>query len=233
MADITMNILFIILASLGFGVIFLGVMYSNAYGYDYFELPFGSWYQEPFFCLVEIPSEHRYIFMKGVTSWRDKLPDNLSYSFKETDRYNLEGCQIRLVYDDPTLYGGKDTSAGNTKCLYKILETVEWLEVVVKDRIMSDCIAAIKPVSADLYNTVVHETGHTLGLGHRQPYETVAFLGVINQGDVMFFQSGGIQAISDISIEILKELYGGNGWERPNNSAVNETKINHEDSLRD
>ena len=220
-----MNILFIILASLGACIILLGVLYTDAYGYDYFEVnPFGAWYHEPSFCFVNV-TEDKHKLIKGLTSWREFMPTGMTYSYKFTD--SPEGCDVRIYYDNPILWGSTSpNSLGVADCrdktYYSITNVTQFYKVETQE-----CNVAVRPgIGPNVSETMSHEIGHVLGLGHRLPLNANATLGVIQTQDVMLWQDQGVGKITNEDIIVLFLIYG-DGWQAPNNSVILEAEIYH------
>ena len=76
---------------------------TGANGFDYFEVnPSGAWYYEPSFCFIDI-TEEKHQLIKGLISWREYMPDGMTYTYKFTD--STEGCDVRIYHDAPEKHG--------------------------------------------------------------------------------------------------------------------------------
>ena len=89
--------------------------------------------------------------------------------------------------------------------------------------IMKGCEIRVKLPHKAWYETLVHEVGHTLGIGHRQPFEKEGFAGVILSNDIMFGQTGFKRVITEHNVGFLIDHYGTDGWELPNRMPMNYT----------
>jgi len=96
------------------------------------------------------------------------------------------------------------------------------------------CNVLIEQTGNDYGDTIKHEMGHVLGIGHRTIYNGTDVGKLVMTADIMLHQIFGIQKIQPEALAGLKLIYGENGFEPPNTYNIVTIKMTHnEDRDRD
>jgi len=161
-----------------FSLIFLlvGMLYEAQGEHDYFKSNV-IWNQSPQVCLQNIPRGDLFLTIRAVNQWEKALKEygkeQFNYNLKVLTGTNVTGCQIVIMKESPINNPISDINPiGLTLCY--------------KDIIM--CVIRIDDVTyGDSYyhDTIVHEMGHAIGLGHRLVYEASGFPALVMSNDIM------------------------------------------------
>ncbi len=197
-------------------VALLYVGLNEAYGYDYIS-PYGSlWIYEPSVCLDRTTNpELSFYAFQAISSWKDTMNAYGYHNFNYTiyGIYDLEDsnhCNIMVRFGEPQRLGSSDIAIGVAACNQDI-------------PIMIGCEIVVKVPHRDWYGTLVHEVGHSFGLGHKNSFNATDFPAIILGNDVMFKQTGFKRVITIDNVNFLIDHYGEDGWNMPNNLPQNFT----------
>ncbi len=150
---------------------------GTAYGeHEYFE-PYVYWLDRPTICIDDIDDADKWQTIRAVKSWEVAFRDytnttKYDYRIMVTDG-PLEACDVTLKVSTRQLEFTTTIPIGTTACL-------------VDEGI---CHITIQKKFRDgefYYDTVVHEVGHALGLGHRLAYTDMGFISGVLSNDIMF-----------------------------------------------
>ena len=156
-------------------LILVGIVSMVFAEHHYFE-PQWFWQGSPILCLVDIPKGDLYSTLSASSLWKRTLKDynggtGFGYVLKVTHSGDMSLCNGYLYQSDNFVpnRGTGITPIGLTSCNGVCTLTV--------DRNYNE--------GKEYYNTVVHEVGHFLGLGHRLPYSTNGIISIFLSDDVM------------------------------------------------
>jgi len=142
--------------------------------HDYFE-PQWLWDSPPVVCLVDIPPEDKYLVLRAVTAWERALEDynggvGFAYHILVVESGEMAECNGYLHYS-------KEFKPNPTTGIVPI--------GLASCHESGLCFLKINRAHASWYDTIVHEMGHFLGLGHRLPYENKGIVNVFMSDDIM------------------------------------------------
>jgi len=173
------------------------------------------------YVLITPPEYKTFYALKGATEWRDRLPSGFDYrvlvGYHEICNVNFE--TVDSIFD-PYL-----SPLGRTTCEYDSTKWVNGDNVLLLNT-TNWCNVEIRP-NADYGNTIKHEMGHVLGVGHRSIYNGSDVNLLVQTIDIMLPQQFGIQKLSDASLDVLKLIYGLDGWADPNYYSIITAKVIH------
>jgi len=190
-----------------------------AVGYDYFESFYrvSGWYEQPLICIINPQPEWKYYAIHAVDIWERQLHEMAIYEYDYRitvyDKVK-ERCTATISFGSPNEVWSKFKSeVGGTQC-FESMVIHDKKHNVIRNGTRT-CIAVINPdwqQGRALYSTIVHETGHILGIGHRQALEIQYSPYVFNTKDIMnvFLQSTSV--VTPQSIEALQHFTDYNGW---------------------
>jgi len=181
----------------------------EVFAFDYIS-PYGSlWIKQPTICLDRNTNpELTWYAFRAMDSWQNVMEDygytNFNYTmYGVYDIDNSYHCDIMVRFGDPQRLGSSSTAIGVAKCN--------------QDKpMMIGCEIIVKPYHKYWYGTMVHEVGHSFGIGHRTPYNNTGFAGVVLSADAMFKQVGFMRVITIHNVDFLIDHYGEDGWGMPN-----------------
>ena len=187
--------------------------------FDYFE-PFGitGWYYEPLICIIDPSPEFRYYSIHAVKLWENAFNKhgiyNYNYRIAILDEAENK-CDVTVNFVDRnkvlTRSHGQ-TDVGHTTCL----ETGNVFHI--NELIRKGARGCSIYVNTDyeggkrLYVTVVHEVGHTLGIGHRLPDQVESFPFLVMTKDIMNPHLQQKPTITEESYLALNYFYNNSGW---------------------
>ena len=190
-------------------------------GFDYFKV-YGNvgWKYTPLICIVDVRPELKYYTIRAVDSWEREFNKHdiydYDYRIKLTDKQEID-CNAVITFGNVNeVWKNSGTNVGIAQC-YETYKTSVTNNTGGKSTLIADvfCKAMINPdfeAGSYYYNTVVHETGHVLGLGHRLPIEVKSYLYVVLTDDIMQPQASLFKEITIESLDALQYIYGYNGW---------------------
>jgi len=201
------------------------VLLPMAEGFDYFESN-GSigWKYEPIICVVDVRPELKYYTLRAIDSWERELNKqgiyDYDYRIKLREDYKTV-CNTIITFGNVTeVWKETTTNLGAAMCWEDFK-----FRVVDGERKQAFgtrfCHAIINPdfeAGRYYYNTLVHETGHVLGLGHRLPLDVESYPYVVLTDDIMIPQAAPFKVITIESLNALQSMYNHSGW----NGLVNE-----------
>jgi len=164
-------IIFIILLS--FFIVFI----SEAWGEDEYFEPYIYWEAErPVIC-IWVDDRDKHQTLRAIKSWelafRDYTQtDKFDYRIMIKDRGHPD-CNVLFTTSNATMQFISTTPIGSTSCYFDLgmCQIIIW-----KDFRGGEFY----------YNTMVHEIGHIIGLGHRQANDSQGFIGNVLSNDIMF-----------------------------------------------
>ena len=164
-------IIFIILLS--FFIVFISEAWAD---HEYFE-PYIHWEQErPIICVIGVEGKYKYYTLRAIKSWELAFRD-----YTGTDKYDyriLMGdvwpreCNVLFTTSNVTMAFVSTDPVGTTTCYSSL----------------SMCQVIIQTAFQDgkyYYDTVVHEIGHVMGVGHRLANDFNGFRANVLSDDVM------------------------------------------------
>jgi len=202
-----------------FIVLLIGI--PSAYGFDFFYTSEYVWNVKPIVCLNNPPDYKTFYALKGVTEWRDRLPPGFDYrilvGYHDICNVNIETVK---TFNDPYV-----DPLGKTKCEYTstkfvngdavmLLNTTNWCHIEIR-------------INQDYGNTVKHEMGHVLGVGHRSIYNGTDIGSLVATIDIMLPQQFGTQKITEEGLGVLRLIYGDDGWTDPNRYNIITARVIH------
>jgi len=164
-------IIFIIL--LAFFLVFITEAWAE---HEYFE-PYIYWETErPVIC-IWVDDKDKHQTLKAIKSW-EKAFKEYTHSDKFEYRMIIRGyghpdCNVLFTTSNSTLPWEPTTPIGTTSCYFDL----GMCQVIVWSSFAS---------GEYYYDTIVHEIGHVMGLGHRVANDSSGFIGNILSNDVMF-----------------------------------------------
>jgi len=187
-----------------------------AAGFDYFKTNGKKgWEYAPLICIVDVRPELKYYTIKAVDSWEREFNKHdiydYDYNIKLTE-YEEINCDVVVIFGDiDEVWKSSTTNVGAAVCYEKFRLKGEG-GIREGDRF---CKAVINPeyeAGRFYYDTVVHETGHVLGLKHRLPFETKSFPYVVLTNDVMIPHAAPFKKITSESLDAIQFMYNYSGW---------------------
>lgn len=188
------------------GLLLLVGSLVNAYGVDYFantiwrsELGFE---ETPMVCLIGPPD--KYNALRAAKSWELALREHTQsndydYKIMVLKEIGPEPCDIFIEFGDPQdVWPSTETRLGAMDCNDYLNKRF--------------CLAVIDPDANLWYNALVHELGHSFGLGHRLSDTKDGFAYLVVQDDIMFAQAKKFAHITLESLDALQYSYNYNGW---------------------
>jgi len=156
----------------------------------------------------------------------------LGYDFRILVGYHEE-CNVNIeVVNDISSYNDIGP-VGQTSCQYDSNTFVKD-DITLMINTTNWCNVKIEQSGNDYGDTLKHEMGHVLGIGHRTIYNGTDIAKLVMTGDIMLSQIFGEQKIQPEALEGLKLIYGENGYEPPNVYNIITIKVIHnEDRDRD
>jgi len=211
------------LASLAiiFALIIIGA--PAVYGFDYFYTSEFVWNTEPIVCLNNPPEYKTYYALKGAIEWRDRLPPGFDYrvlvGYHEECNVNIETIKN---FNEPS-----SSPLGKTVCNYTITPFV-FGDIVTLYNTTNWCNVEIRgPYNEGYGDTVKHEMGHVLGVGHRTIYNATDVGALVATVDIMLHQQFGVQKLSEEALAVLRLIYNDDGWVEPNNYQIVTARVLH------
>ena len=212
-----MNYVALLVWSLICLVVILLIFMPFASAFDYYKSfsTISGWYDQPLICIINPQPEWKYYALHGVDIWER--------AFHQIDVYDYDyriaigeqkGCTVRIVFGTSNevfrMTGTSELAA--TGCY-------ETMTIIKDDVVLRNgtrmCNIMINPdyeAGRYLHQSIVHETGHALGLGHRLPFETTDFMYVHQTKDIMNTHVQLTSIITEESLEALQFFYNYNGW---------------------
>ena len=158
---------------LAFFVVFASEAYAE---HEYFE-PYIYWEAErPVICIwVDDKDKHQTI--RAIKSWEIAFKeytgtDKFDYRIIVRD-YGHPDCNVLFTTSNVTLDWISTSPVGTTTCYFEL----GMCQVIVWSTFRS---------GEYYYDTVVHEIGHVMGIGHRLANDSQGFIGNVLSNDVMF-----------------------------------------------
>ena len=184
-----------------FSLIFLlvGMLYEAQGEHDYFP-PHIKWANPPQVCLADIPPEDRYITIRAVNQWEKAFNDYMGdgyfyYNVKFVNSTFINGCNIVVL---PVESITNPVTGGNPMGLTTCYESRSYCILRI-DRDMANGVY--------YHDTIVHEMGHALGIGHRLSYEMEGYPAVIMSNDIMMNQAKPFLEITKASLDAIIYFY--------------------------
>jgi len=204
-------------------IMLIGFTPQNILG-DYMPLNY-PWDEKPKVCISMPPDEFMKIYtkramLKGITSWEDKLnwmSNSTNFDIKIYFPKSVEAlhkCNVFVSYPAIILddEGRSTDSLATTQCIKSTSNHTCFIKF--NNSLNEDA------TQKEIINTMKHEFGHVLGLGHRQPLPDdspiPALMAIVLDNDIMFWQLTPLQDISCVNLEALRTMYGNDGWEGEN-----------------
>lgn len=183
------------------GFLLLITALANASAFDYIPNNIYTLEENTIVCVVDPPRKDLFYILKAVNSW-DYYMNTDWYTVKVIEIEYLDECDATVLFMNPTVvFDDTQNNFGVTKCWSDaILE--QFGATIEKDRY---CRAVVDlDTSGHIwYQTLQHEVGHILGLGHRMPFEIKDFPFVFQAHDIMFPMIDNQVTITDESIDAL------------------------------
>ena len=189
-------------------VIYLDNVFAEEY-YTYYNRPFEK---APIVCITKPPPivmnfTSKYELIKSVDEWETKLnnyTNSKDYSFQlflPNTQEQYARCTVKIVFSNDFIGGGSGVTVGQASC---------------NDIGIKQCTIIIGTnhlsVKAPVTNTIKHEFGHIIGLGHRQ-WDTIFDMArVVKSNDVMIYQNGLNRWILEDDLNALIAFYGDDGF---------------------
>ena len=207
-----------------FAIVIIGM--PTAYGFDYFQTSEFVWNIEPIVCLNNPPPYKTYYALKGITEWRDRLPSGFDYKvlvgYHEECNVNISSVKSFYNPNDPNV-----NPLGQTSCNYT-MNTFAADDYLMMFNTTNWCKVEIRSINNEGYgDTVKHEMGHVLGVGHRTIYNGTDIAALVGTADIMLHQQFGIQKLSNEALLVLELIYGEDGWADPNIYNIVTAKVVH------
>jgi len=208
---------------------FMVLVTIDVYAFDYYQVSEFIWDEAPIVCINNPPDYKTYYGLKAVIEWRDRLPPSFDYRVLVGEH---EECTVNIIsVDNIPIDDFGIGPVGQSQCRYEMF-TNEGVGYTMN--VTMWCKVLIKRDTTDFGDTVKHEMGHVLGVGHRTIYNGTDIGKLVKTGDIMLSQIFGIQKIKSEALEVLTLIYGENGFEPPNLYNVVTAQIKHdEDRDRD
>ena len=214
-----MNYIAILLWSLVCILIIWLVLLPLAEGFDYFAPNgnIGSKY-EPIICIIDVRPELKYYTLRAIDAWERELNKqgiyDYDYRIKLIDSKDIT-CNAIIGFGNVTeVWKETSTNLGAVMCWedskFKVIDNERKQTFGTRF-----CQAVINPdfdAGRYYYDTLVHETGHILGLGHRLPIETSSYPYVVLTDDIMIPQAALHKKITIESLDALQSMYNYSGW---------------------
>jgi len=219
-ALLVVTIVYSLLFLLGASWIFV----LDAYAFDYYQTSDFVWDEAPIVCINNPPDYKTYWGLKGVTEWRDRLPPG--FDFRVLVGYH-EVCNVNIELVNTIPSNNDIGPVGQTSCQYDSDKYVQD-DIIFYLNTTNWCNVKIKDARNDYGDTIKHEMGHVLGIGHRTIYNGTDIGKLVMTGDIMLNQIFGVQKIQPEALEGLKLIYGENGYEPPNRYDIITIKVIHD-----
>jgi len=188
-----------------------------AKGFDYFDATgLIGWKYAPLVCIVDVRPELKYYTIKAVDAWEREFNKHgiydYDYNIKLTE-YEETSCDAVITFGDiDEVWKSTTTQVGAAVCYENFKLKGVFGGIREGERF---CKAVINPEYAAgrfYYVTVVHETGHVLGLKHRLPFETKSFPSVVLTDDIMIPYAAPFKRMTPESLNAIQFMYNYSGW---------------------
>ena len=201
-ADSTTALIIFIILIVTFLALIVELDYIFA-DHDYFT-SHTIWSYSPQVCLQDIPRVDLYMTIRAVNQWEKAMieygKEQFNYNVRLVKSTDVTGCNIVVMQESPIINPeGGVNPIGLTSCY--------------KDKVM--CVLRIDNVRYDgiyYHDTIVHEMGHAIGIGHRLSYEMEGFPAVVMSNDIMISQAKQFLEITRESIDALIWFYEGDNY---------------------
>lgn len=190
-----------------------------AEGFDYFESfnRISGWYYPPLICIIDPEPEWKYYSIHAVKLWEKQLHNmdiyEHDYRIAVFDE-KQDKCDVNITFGSPNdVWKAFGSEVGGAKC-FESNVIHDKKNNLIRDGKRS-CLSIVNPDFQQgryLYATIVHETGHTLGIGHRKAIEIKDFPYVHLTRDIMNIQLQPNSFVTPESIEALQFFYNYSGW---------------------
>ena len=167
-----------------------------------------EWDRDPIVCLNAADSTLPYMndMVKAITIWKDKLNQNTgthNFNYKVyVDKHGSQThngiCTLIINTEVPKDLSFPKNAIGYTNCEGTPLNCV----ITIFDNTPSNYLA----------QTIEHEMGHALGIGHRLAFTKCDFIAVVISNDVMISQAGKFRFVTPADIGALTQEYGHDGF---------------------
>lgn len=194
-----------------------------AYADEYFWYYEEPWKTEPIVCIGQPINKtltyqlmSKYKMIDAINDWEEKLNNYtgtrnfnikifLPHTHEQLAKCNVNIIFVKTIDDNPDsitqlITAGKAYCETNLEKRCQILLAEKWFKTG-------------KPG-----NTLKHEFGHVLTLGHREGDSIEDKARVVTSFDIMIYQVGKYRVITNADLDALIDIYGKDGWKSPNNS---------------
>jgi len=214
-----MNYPHVLLGSLICLFIILLILTPFADAYDYFESfnRVSGWYGSPLICIIDPDPAWKYYSIHAVKLWEKQLHNmgiyDHDYRIAVFDT-KQEKCDATISFGSPNeVWKNFSSEVGGANCFESNVINDKKNNTIRNGT--RSCYAIVNPdwdKGRYLYATIVHETGHILGIGHRKAIEPQFSPYVHNTKDIMNTHLQPFSLITPESIEALQHFYNNEGW---------------------
>jgi len=165
-----------------------------------------SWNQAPSFCILT--EEYRMESELAITLWSEALGENFEVDYKFIDYGGrLDNCNNYLLFFPNATYKTGMDVMGYADCSFRHSSHPYCLLVIATDRDEWDM-----DVGYSITTTIMHEMGHSYGLGHSKSKSLNPCI------DDIMHTPHCIKTLQILPfhVEAIKCRYGDDGWYAPN-----------------